>query len=95
MKDQIITTLSAEELQNLIQESVKSAINEALSIKEGNNGQKFELMSRQEAAAYLKISLVTLHDWTKHHIVKSYKLGGRIYYDKTELFGVVKRGDFN
>lgn len=43
------------------------------------------LMSREEAGAYLKISLPTLHKWTNEGVLKAYRLGGRVYYKQHEI----------
>ena len=45
-----------------------------------------ELLTRKEAAQYLSISLSTLKNWTYDRLIIAYKLGGRIYYKKKELF---------
>jgi excisionase family DNA binding protein len=44
-----------------------------------------DLMSRQEVANFLKIDLSTLHHWTKKGKLKSYGLGKRIYFKKSEI----------
>lgn len=44
-----------------------------------------ELMTRKEAANMLSVSLTTLRSWTVQRIIKSYKLGGRIYYKRNEI----------
>lgn len=44
-----------------------------------------ELMTRKEAANMLSVSLTTLRSWTVQKIIKSYKLGGRIYYKRNEI----------
>ncbi len=44
-----------------------------------------ELMTRKEAANMLSVSLTTLRAWTVKKIIKSYKLGGRIYYKRDEI----------
>lgn len=44
-----------------------------------------ELMTRKETANMLSVSLTTLRTWTVQRIIKSYKLGGRIYYKRNEI----------
>ncbi len=44
-----------------------------------------EYLTRQETAAILKVSLVTLSDWNKKGILKPYRLGNLIRYKRTEL----------
>ncbi|KAB7528427.1 helix-turn-helix domain-containing protein [Flagellimonas olearia] len=50
-----------------------------------------ELMTRKEAANFLRISLTTLHHWTKRRIIKGYGLGNRVYYKKSEIINKILR----
>ncbi|RZJ99556.1 MAG: DNA-binding protein [Flavobacterium sp.] len=45
----------------------------------------FKFISRAEVAKLLKISLPTLHDWTKLGILQSYKIGNRVLYKLAEV----------
>ena len=44
-----------------------------------------DYLSRKEVAKLLKITLPTLHDWTKVGILKSYKIGTRVLYKENEV----------
>lgn len=44
-----------------------------------------EYITRKEAAGILKITLPTLHDWTKMGWLQSYKIGRRVLYKKQEV----------
>jgi len=44
-----------------------------------------ELLTAKEAAALLKISLVTLWQWEKDGRVKKHIMGGRAYYKHSEI----------
>src|SRR5688572_2939548 len=44
-----------------------------------------DYLSRKEVAKLLKITLPTLHDWTKLGILKSYKMGTRVLYKESEV----------
>ena len=50
-----------------------------------------ELMSRQEVVDYLKISFPTLHQWTNHGILVSYRMGNRVYYKRGEVLGILDK----
>ena len=52
--------------------------------------QEGDLISRKEAAAYLKITLVTLNAWTKQGIISCMRICSRVYYSKSELEQVVQ-----
>lgn len=96
MEKRIRITFSIEELQAIIDQSVKTALKELLNAKTSITDKKSTidnsvLLSRQESASFLKISLVTLYDWTKSGILKSYKIGGRVYYKQDELVSTAKQ----
>ena len=44
-----------------------------------------KLMTRQDVAEFLSIALVTVSDWTKKGILKSYNYGNRVYYKRSEV----------
>ncbi|NCT16855.1 MAG: DNA-binding protein [Flavobacteriaceae bacterium CG18_big_fil_WC_8_21_14_2_50_34_36] len=44
-----------------------------------------ELLTRKETAAFLKISLVCLHDWCNKKILKPKKIGNRTYFSRKEI----------
>ncbi len=44
-----------------------------------------ELMTRNEVKDFLKVDLSTVHNWTKKGKLKSYGLGHRIYYKRSEV----------
>lgn len=58
-------------------------------MKKSKNNPK-ELLSRVEAAQFLSISLSTLKNWTYSKVIKGYRLGGKVYYKKSELFKSLK-----
>ena len=47
------------------------------------------LMTREEAAEFLKISLPTLWLWTKNKKLTAYAIGNRVYYKKGELLSAL------
>ena len=44
------------------------------------------LLSRQQVAKMLGISLMTLYTWTKKGILPAYRIGNKIKYKKSEVF---------
>lgn len=43
-------------------------------------------MTRKEVASLLRITLPTLHDWTKEGLIKSHKIGNRVLYKLDEIY---------
>ncbi len=52
------------------------------------------LISRKEVSRLLKISLPTLHDWTKSGLLTSYRIGSRILYKLAEVEESITQRDF-
>ncbi len=84
MDNLILTTHTTEELTGLIGQAVQEAIKNSLSIFTSTPPSE-KLLTRKETADKLKISLVTLNDWTKRGMIQSYLIGGRVLYKETEI----------
>ena len=56
---------------------------------------KHDFISRAEVAALLKITLPTLHEWTKLGWLKSYKMGNRVLYKPHEVMEAMKTTSVN
>ena len=54
------------------------------------NNPEVTLLSRKEVADFFNISLVTLHKWTKKGVVKSYKIGNKVRFKKSEVLEALK-----
>lgn len=76
--------LSVEQLQQLINTSVKCGIQEfQREIQSKDNSD--ELLTREETCQFLKIDSSTLWAWTNKQKVKAYGICSRRYYKKNEL----------
>lgn len=79
---QFIST-SPNALANLIDEKIQERLQEL--IKELQPKEPEEFLNRKETAQFLKISLVTLHQWTNKGILKAYKFGNKTYFSRKEI----------
>jgi len=78
-----------DDFKRWIKEAVKEFFQNT-TIRERENEQKEEdLLNRKEIAKFLRVSLVTLNDWVNRGL-PSYKQGGRVYFDKTEVKEYIK-----
>ena len=59
------------------------------------NEVKPDFISRVEVATLLRITLPTLHEWTKLGWLKSYKIGNRVLYKPNEVMEAVKTTSIN
>jgi excisionase family DNA binding protein len=86
MTQVLLTT--QDELRTVIADTVRDEFNRHFQTPpapEPAKGQPCELMTRNEAAKLLQVSLPTLHDWTKRGIITGYRLNTRIRYKREEL----------
>jgi|SRR5436189_6209965 excisionase family DNA binding protein len=56
-----------------------------------NENKQSDYLSRKEVAKLLKITLPTLHDWTKLGYLKSYKMGTRVLYKESEVIETLEK----
>lgn len=65
---------------------IKTILDEIKALKSDiKTSKRPELLSKKEAASYLKITLKTLDNWTKKGTLNSYGIEGRVYYKLSEL----------
>jgi hypothetical protein len=81
-KIQFIET-SPNSLANLIDEKIKIQLEDLK--RNFTPKEPDEFLSRSETAKLLKISLVTLHQWSNTGIIKPMKMGNRTYFSRKEL----------
>ncbi len=75
--------ITPEQLQEAIIRGVKVEIDKLQDKFQPK--QPEELMTRNEVKDFLKVDLSTVHNWTKKGKLKSYGLGHRIYYKRSEV----------
>lgn len=81
--DQIVMhTITAQEFRAIIGTEIREALKE---LPKNSQAESETLLTRNEASRKLKVSLVTLNDWTKRGMVQSYTIGGRVLYKDSEL----------
>lgn len=77
----ILDGISAAGLIAAITEVVKSELGKS---------EPEELMTREEAAAFLKVNLSTLSKWTSDGRLIGYGMVGRRYYKKSEIMAALE-----
>lgn len=83
-------TIVKTEIQG-IQASVLLAHLEAVEVRLTALQEAFKpepetvLITRQQVAEYIGISLPTLHAWTKSGTLKAYRIGNKVRYKKNEV----------
>jgi len=79
----ILQGITVSELLAQIETIIDKRIFERVEKLKSENSKKY--LSRKETATLLKITLPTLHEWTKMGWLKSYKIGSRVLYIEQEL----------
>lgn len=90
MQNVIFSQVPIEDLQGMIEGAVQRTMDQWLN-KESQQTKGDELVTRQEAANLLGISLPTLHHYSKHGVVPAYRIGSRVRFKKTELLDCLKK----
>lgn len=68
-------------------ESLESQIKE-LQAKPETSTEK--LITRDETAKMLGVSLVTVHNWVKSNILKAYRVGNKVRFKESEVFNALQ-----
>ena len=82
---QILFPIDPETYKNEIVAEVVNQLSNGKSSPEPNS----KLITRKEAAKYLKIGLSTLWKFTKEGKLKAYYMGNKVYYKLDEIEGAL------
>lgn len=74
---------SPNQLVDLIDQKVQSQIDELKKNFQPKDPTKY--LTRNEVSEMLQVDLSTVHNWTKKGKIKSYGIGGRVYYKRSEI----------
>ena len=85
---QIEITSDSDFRSEIIRE-IDQAISKVADKLQLNDNDK--LLSREETANLLSVSLVTLWDWTKKDIIPAYRIGSKVRYKKSEVLQALKK----
>jgi excisionase family DNA binding protein len=91
MKKEIIQieNINAEDFKD---EIIKGVV---MALKEQNfqlqNTDEDQILTREEAAKMLSVSLVTLWTWDKKDILQTYRIGNKIRYKKSDLLNALTK----
>ena len=88
-----IESTNSEDFKKEIISGVLNALKNFAS--NGQNDENDQLLTREETAKLLCISLVTLWTWTKEDLIPAYKIGNKVRYKKSEILkSLVKKNKF-
>ena len=90
MNDILLTPIRLDELETLIQNSVRKVLNENPS--SSSQDPSDQLLTIQETAELLHLSVPTVYGLVHRKIVPVCKKGKRLYFPKKELIEWIKSG---
>jgi excisionase family DNA binding protein len=76
---------------------IKSVIDKSLEVffsKNSTNNQE-KLLTREETAKLLSISLVTLWKWTKDNTISAFRIGNQIRYKQSDVYKALQKANGN
>ncbi|MCD8433358.1 helix-turn-helix domain-containing protein [Tenacibaculum finnmarkense] len=84
----ILEGITSADLVSQLAKSVKELLtNEETTPTE----QTPEFWTRQQTADFLSVSLVTLFNWNKKGILKTYRVGTKVFYRKSDVLECLKK----
>jgi len=88
----IIVQLDSEQLSNLIQSSVRKVLKEIPPQKVESTDQPEQLLTIQEAAKFLSLTVPTIYSKVSKGELPVMKRSKRLYFSRTELLEYLKEG---
>ena len=83
MKQIQMVGISPEQLQDAISEDLKRQLKDLIKNFEPKAPPVY--LTRKEVSKLLKVDLSTIHNWVKKGKLKSYGIGGRVYFIRSEV----------
>ncbi len=90
MQKSILINLNQTDLETVLEK----VVNKVLKSHQPNNTNakpQVELITRQETAKLLGVSLPTLHDWTKNGLIPAHRIGTRVRYKRQEVMNSLNK----
>lgn len=96
MEQMVFYKITPEELNEIVTNAVEmtiSRIEQAAKEKADKQAEESnsDLITREEVCKLFRITLPTLHNWTKSGRLPSYKFNSRVRYKKTEIMEIINQ----
>jgi excisionase family DNA binding protein len=86
----ILSPIPLSELESAIAKTVEQLLDRRLTLTPVQEPD--ELITREETAHLLRVSLPTLHIWTKQGLIPFYKISTRVRYKRAEVLNLFENG---
>lgn len=91
MEQHLVLSIPLDELEKLQKKWIKEVLQEYIIEIKNQSEQIDKMFTRKETAEFLKVSLPTLHIWSKTGKLKFYRIGNRVLYKKNEIMNALKQ----
>lgn len=81
MNNNLVVSMSTDELKALIEEGVSNALSKSFQPKKEDE----TLLNRKDISKFFSVSLVTVSQWMKSGKLPYHRINSRIYFKKTEV----------
>jgi excisionase family DNA binding protein len=92
MSVSFITSLTHDELKELIRETVRETLLEVLPQAHKQKESFPDVLNVKEAAKYLKLQIATIYEKTSRRIIPHFKKGNKVYFHRPELESWIRSG---
>lgn len=83
-----IESTTVAELTDIISDKLLEKLEKRIADNNLKNNDE-ELLTREETAKLLKVSITTLCHWTKNKKLIAYGIGNRVYYKRGEIMSAL------
>lgn len=88
-----IENLQADEILSRLEKMESAIIALGEQKKPISKNEAAEFVTRADVSRMLKVSIVTVSDWTRKGILTAYKCGNRVYFKRSEVeAALIKKG---
>jgi excisionase family DNA binding protein len=87
----ILSPIPLTELESAIAKTVEQILDKRLTNQP--EPDRDELITRDETAQLLRVTLPTLHNWTKQGLIPHYKISSRVRYKRAEVMNLFTSGN--
>ncbi len=86
-----ITLTLPDETEKLLRAIVREEVSSSIRSLKPQSSEDEKLFSRADVANLCNVSLVTIHAWMKRGVITPYKLNGKTYFKRSEVFKSLKK----
>jgi excisionase family DNA binding protein len=86
----VLTTISVDDLRNIIDESVKNAISFSKPSEKASQ-ENDDLIKINDVCRILHVSKVTIHAWKKSGKLPFYRISNKVYFKKAEVMDAMRK----